>query len=778
VIAANSSRSPRSLHWMRGAFSAALAMLALAFVLNNVGCLDPCPVCPPPSPTFTPGGLLNDSRAGHTATTLLAPQNQVLIVGGSGSLVLNSAEIYDPLTGSFSVGSSMNEARVGHTATSLQTGDVLIAGGHDVAVSNTAELYQFATGSFVDVGKMNAFRSGHAATLLSDGFVLITGGSPSLSSFNTNLGAQNSAELYNPISGFQAIQPMTSERSEHTATRLTNGSVLIAGGFDDKGRTLRTAEIYDPVTQSFSPIQPMRHPRRDHTAILTPDGSVLIAGGWDERKNPVNTAEIYDASGFVDGALMNEARAYHSSSLLSGGMVLVAGGDAAESAEVYSGGRFTELDTSNFSAGAASAAATIANGDVLISGGGPPVDKTFGYPGPSNKFANLFLSDGSGLLHVGMMSQGRSGPSAAALPAGTRLPDGTLLAAGGLLVAGGENVLASVSDELYGTFNNKSSIIRAFELNVVGHTATLFTSGPKAGSVLIAGGAGAGEVPLNLTLQTVCQAPSPPVPVSPLVWIYNPTTQNITPGFKRTGALGTPRYLHTATLLPNGMVLVTGGIDEAGTTLDGAELYNPDPMSERWSPVVAKMKVPRHSHAAALLDDGTVLIAGGCGPSGQRLTSAEIFNPFPPSAPSFTKIGDMRAARVNFTLTPLKTHGVLVAGGSGDTSAELYDETKSKFAPAGLMTDSLFGPTATLLVDGNVLITSGGSANAELYEPASNTFMLAGRMTIARSVDAAALLPDGKSVLVTGGFANSSSVTTATTEIYQPTSTPTPTPAP
>ena len=449
MIATNAKANRRWFHRMRRACLTAFGILGFMLLLNNAGCLDPCPTCPPPRATFAPGGLLNFSRAGHTATPLegqspVFPTGEVLIVGGRGNFVLNSAELYHPLTGSFSVlQSSMKEPRVGHTATPLcatpmavcapgaQIGDVLIAGGRDLAVSDTAELYKFATGSFVNAGMMSVARSGHAATLLSDGSVLITGGSSSLTGFQTNQGAQNNAELYSPVPGFQAISPMTSARSEHTATLLMNGSgVLITGGFDEKGRTLSSAEIYDPMTHSFSRIMPMKHPRRDHTAILMADGRVLIAGGWDAQNNPVNTTEIYDSSGFLDGPMMNKARAYLSSSLLSGGAVLLAGGDATESAEVLAGGQFIELATSNFKAGAANAAATITNGDVLVTGGGFPVDKVLGYSS-SNDSANLFLSDGSGLLGgVEFLNQSRIGHTA------TNLPDGTVLVVGGEDVPG------------------------------------------------------------------------------------------------------------------------------------------------------------------------------------------------------------------------------------------------------------------------------------------------------------------------------------------------------
>ena len=327
-------------------------------------------------------------------------------------------------------------------------------------------------------------------------------------------------------------------------------------------------------------------------------------------------------------------------------------------------------------------------------------------------------------------------------------------------------------DEVYDSIANKSSIIEQ-GLALVGHTATLFTSGPSEGSVLIAGGT---IGLLNTTSPATCQSQ----PVQPYLneWIYNPLDQAENSGYTNAQALNTARYMHTATFLTNGMVLVTGGIDETGNVLNNAEIY--DPSVDRWSTVTGKMIVRRQSHAAALLSDGTVLIAGGCGSAGQRLASAEIYDP---STEMFKKIPDMKSARANFTLTALAgdpqeaAANVLVAGGSGNTSAELYDATKGKFVAAGSMTDILFGPTATLLGTGKVLITSGGSANAELYDPKSNAFSPAGRMNIDRLADAAALLPN-QDVLIVGGFQNSPPVTTSTTEIYHNSPLATPTPSP
>src|SRR4051812_27575063 len=122
------------------------------------------------------------------------------------------------------------------------------------------------------------------------------------------------------------------------------------------------------------------------------------------------------------------------------------------------------------------------------------------------------------------------------------------------------------------------------------------------------------------------------------------------------GSLQGGRYNHTATLLNDGRVLVTGGYD--GGALDSAQLYDTEKNS--WSNA-ASMHVGRAGQAAVLLDSGKVLVAGGVAAGGTAYTrSAEVYDP---SADSWTTVGDMSAARFRPTMTVLTDGRVLVAGG-------------------------------------------------------------------------------------------------------------------
>ena len=252
----------------------------------------------PATGTFSPTGSLATGRNMHTATPLL--DGRVLIAGGnvSGQHPLASAELYDPATGTFNPTGSLIVARGFHTATLLADGRVLVVGGTSdgwvgAKMLASAEIYDPKTGRFTATGSMADERASHTATLLSDGRVLITGGTPS--GGTTSLA---SAELYDPRTGkFTATGSMTAARTYHEAPRLADGRVLVTGGdpagwiYD--GPFLASAELYDPKTGKFTTTGSMTDTLTNHTATLLSDGRVLIAGGYDGRVD-VASAEIYD----------------------------------------------------------------------------------------------------------------------------------------------------------------------------------------------------------------------------------------------------------------------------------------------------------------------------------------------------------------------------------------------------------------------------------------------------------------------------------------------------
>jgi len=244
---------------------------------------------------FTPTGNMVSARAGHTATLL--PNGKVLLTGGlagtsSPYIATSTAEIFDPTTGEFTATSSMGTPRVNGTATLLNNGDVLVSGGDDASGNPVAkaELFDPNTGMFTPTGSMSVARAGHTATLLTSGGVLVTGGR---SSSGTNT-TTSTAEVFDAATGaFGLTGSMESPRELHTATRLTDGKVLVIGGLSGKG-DLSTAESFDPVTGIFAPAGNMEIERFLHTATLLTNGAVLVTGGNNsDTPNVLATAELF-----------------------------------------------------------------------------------------------------------------------------------------------------------------------------------------------------------------------------------------------------------------------------------------------------------------------------------------------------------------------------------------------------------------------------------------------------------------------------------------------------
>lgn len=236
------------------------------------------------------------------------------------------------------------------------------------------------------------------------------------------------------------------------------------------------------------------------------------------------------------------------------------------------------------------------------------------------------------------------------------------------------------------------------------------------------------------------------------------------------GEMNAARAVHTATLLPDGQVLITGGFAREGVDTASTEIYNPE--TEKFTPA-ASMLISRVGHAAVLLQDGMVLVMGGW--SGTDLTNtAETYIP---SKDEFTAVGEMNTLRGGFTATLLQDGQVLIAGGedgiSFHTSAELYDPATQKFTLIGDMNSPRAAHTATLLADGRVLITGGSNAgeilaSAEIYDPSTQTFTPAAQMTSLRYKHGAVLLENGSVLLVGGSDANDWNGRLASAEIYYP----------
>ena len=271
-------------------------------------------------------GSLRHSRTNTTVPAGSVPVAPPSVVTGSGRWMRVS---------------DMSTPRVNFTATLLKSGKVLIVGGQFewVVPGNTTdsvEMYDPTSQKFTNAASLGSPRAGQTATLLSDGRVLVAGGYTSL-----GIQALTSTEIYNPANDtWSPGAPMSLGRAQAAAVPLKNGTVLVVGGGQTGVMGTGTqpagtlAEIYDPAKDAWTPAGNLAYGRAVHpTATLLADGRVLVVGGralFNTPENAVERSEIFDPSNnrwsAVPANNRTGARQDHSATLLANGDVLIAGG--------------------------------------------------------------------------------------------------------------------------------------------------------------------------------------------------------------------------------------------------------------------------------------------------------------------------------------------------------------------------------------------------------------------------------------------------------------------
>jgi hypothetical protein len=228
-----------------------------------------------------------------------------------------------------------------HTATVLPDARVLIAGGlcdtpklRDDPAPHPAHaslsLWNAATAGWEAAPRLHDARIYHSATLMKDGAVLIVGGESDPALRGPGEPVLGSVESFRN-GKLTRLAPLRTARAKHTATPLADGSLLVAGGFDDAGKAIASVEIRDAAGQSWRDAPSLATARHSHSATLLDDGRVLIAGGIDRDGRPLRSVELWDPAATTASAGVDLPTSLygHAAAVLKNGNVLVGGGTAA-----------------------------------------------------------------------------------------------------------------------------------------------------------------------------------------------------------------------------------------------------------------------------------------------------------------------------------------------------------------------------------------------------------------------------------------------------------------
>ena len=402
TAAARQRRRPQpARRWIGLALVTALALTVAVTAGVFVARIVDVPDDARPVGLINPTGDISVLHGGLERPVVAVLNDGRVLVVGLGDMLLGGI-VYDPATGSYGEPIRDHVLRRDSTATTLQNNLVLLTGGMyggSETSADTTALFDPFSETFGTTNPLTVPRVRHAATLLDDGRVLVTGGQHLRGLARTEarlcpLGVLR-GDLRPGDRKFSPTGPMLQPRAGHTATKLTDGRVLVAGGYSLTGNGVTTfsaqAEIFDPATGTFLAAGSMTAPRGDHSATLLADGRVLIVGGADQFVEfgeasfaPSRTPRysMRAVGTFTPAAALATERTRHTATLMADGRVFIAGGQnergGPRSSEIF------DPIAGTFAAGPRAAvphhatlAPLIGGGRIFLTGSGPGASEVF-----------------------------------------------------------------------------------------------------------------------------------------------------------------------------------------------------------------------------------------------------------------------------------------------------------------------------------------------------------------------------------------------------------------
>jgi hypothetical protein len=502
------------------------------------------------------------------------------------------------------------------------------------------------------------------------------------------LGQVSQAMMGAPAGYYQPIASLTQARSSASAVLTCDGTVWIIGG--SSAGTLATTEVYDPLLNRWRSGPSLPFALMSAQARMANTCDMFVIGGMTDAGNPTPAIEHFNGSAFEDGGRLLTARSDFTMTELPDFTFLVANGQSVKTEHVDLYNHVTNAGPSFSAAITGAAEAVRSSGEVLTMGNLTLATFPVDAGAPSTQAV-------ASLVHGETMTTQWNGDVVAAggaNGAGMALASATLVHSNGSMTATG-----SLNQ---GRFDHGASLLPSGAVWVAG--GNLGTMSAQTTELFVDGG----------------WVPSVTIPA---------------------------RNAHTQVMLPEGQVLVAGGLDTGGGAQTSAGVF------DQSAPAVTVLPSPpaRTGICGALLPDGRFFRTGN-GPS-----SSELFDP---STRTWHTLPAPPGNPYSCTATVLHDGRLLLAGGTTSASvtgaAALFDFNSGTWTPVGSMATPRSGASAILLSSGEVLIaggfggTGGAVSSAELFEPGTLSFVPGGDMLAARATFRMVRLDDD-TVLAIGG---------------------------